>query len=389
MAGTLGATYTPHCAVLQPARLARGLAAGRRAPRGGALRGLPGARPSSRAPPTVRPLVRTPGGDVRADVVVRAIEGWTPQLPGERRRLAPVYSLMVATEPLPASFWSSVGLGRPRDLRRPPAPDHLRAAHRRRPPGLRGAGRPVPLRLVGATVLRPRPPRAPVARRHLAASCSPSWTAARITHAWGGPLGVPRDWYSSVGYDPLTGVAWAGGYVGDGVSTTNLAGRTLADLILRRDTDLVRLPWVGHRSPPWEPEPLRWLGVNAGLWTMDRGRPGRATARPALVAGRPHGAPARRLTPAGPAVVATLQVVPPRRPLSRRQLLQAAGLAGFGAATAGLATASQGSGAVERRRHRGRRAWDRVAASSRRAAGPTPTSPRGSTPCPRSSTSSC
>lgn len=57
-------------------------------------------------------------------------------------------------------------------------------------------------------------------------------------------------------------MAWAGGYVGDGVSTTNLAGRTIADLVLGHDTELVRLPWVGHRSPRWEPEPVRWLGVN-------------------------------------------------------------------------------------------------------------------------------
>ena len=94
---------------------------------------------------------------------------------------------------------------------------------------------------------------------------------------------MPRDWFSSVGFDRRTGVAWAGGYVGDGVSTANLAGRTLADLMLGRPSDLVHLPWVGHRSPPWEPEPLRWLGVNAGLWTMRladrsevrRGRPSR------------------------------------------------------------------------------------------------------------------
>jgi hypothetical protein len=91
---------------------------------------------------------------------------------------------------------------------------------------------------------------------------------ARVTHTWGGPLGVPRDWCASVGLDRSTGLGWAGGYVGDGVGTTNLAGRTLADLILGRDTDLVRLPWVGHRSPRWEPEPLRWLGVNAGLRLM-------------------------------------------------------------------------------------------------------------------------
>jgi hypothetical protein len=71
-----------------------------------------------------------------------------------------------------------------------------------------------------------------------------------------------------VGFDQVTGLAWAGGYVGDGVGTSNLAGRTLADLILGRATDLVALPWVEHRSPQWEPEPLRWLGVNTGLQVM-------------------------------------------------------------------------------------------------------------------------
>jgi glycine/D-amino acid oxidase-like deaminating enzyme len=96
----------------------------------------------------------------------------------------------------------------------------------------------------------------------------PALASARFTHAWGGPLGIPRDWHSSVGLDRGTGLAWAGGYVGDGVSTTNLAGRTLADLITGADSDLVHLPWVNHRSAQWEREPLRWLGVNAGLWTM-------------------------------------------------------------------------------------------------------------------------
>ena len=96
----------------------------------------------------------------------------------------------------------------------------------------------------------------------------PDLAGARFTHAWGGPLGIPRDWHSSVGFDRQTGMAWAGGYVGDGVATTNLAGRTLADLITGADSELTKLPWVGHRSPRWEPEPLRWLGVNAGLWTM-------------------------------------------------------------------------------------------------------------------------
>ena len=89
-----------------------------------------------------------------------------------------------------------------------------------------------------------------------------------VTHAWGGPLGVPRDWCASAGLDRRTGLGWAGGYVGDGVATTNLAGRTLTDLILARDTNLVTLPWVNHRSRRWEVEPLRWLGTNAALRAM-------------------------------------------------------------------------------------------------------------------------
>ena len=60
-------------------------------------------------------------------------------------------------------------------------------------------------------------------------------------------------------------MAWGGGYVGDGVSTSNLAGRTLADLITGTASDLLTLPWVGHRSRRWEPEPLRWAGINGGL----------------------------------------------------------------------------------------------------------------------------
>jgi glycine/D-amino acid oxidase-like deaminating enzyme len=114
----------------------------------------------------------------------------------------------------------------------------------------------------------------------------PALARARFTHAWGGPLGIPRDWHSSVGLDRPTGLAWAGGYVGDGVATTNLAGRTLADMITGTDSHLTRLPWVGHRSPQWEPEPLRWLGVNAGLWTMKLGDRSEARrGRPSRLAG--------------------------------------------------------------------------------------------------------
>jgi glycine/D-amino acid oxidase-like deaminating enzyme len=233
-----------------------------------------------------RPTVTTTHGSVRADIVVPAVEGWMPSLPGRRRQLLPVYSLMIATEPLPDTFWSGAGLARRETFA---DERHLIIYGQRTADGrLAFGGRGAPYHF-GSSIhdSYEHAPRIHDALVAALVELFPAVADARITHRWGGPLGVPRDWYSSVGLDRPSGLAWAGGYVGDGVSTTNLAGRTLADLILDRDSDLVHLPWVGHRSPDWEPEPLRWLGVNAALWAMKgadrseerRGTPSRLAAR--------------------------------------------------------------------------------------------------------------
>jgi glycine/D-amino acid oxidase-like deaminating enzyme len=257
---TRGATYTPDCAALHPARLVRGLAEAveRR-----------GVRVFERTPVTrIHPgSVSTPYGDVRADVVVRATEGYTARLPGLRRALAPVYSLIIATEPLPAATWDEIGLAR-----RETFTDHRHLViygQRTADDRLVFGGRGAPYHL--GSRIRPDFDRDEGVFARLYATLVdllPVLAGTRVTHAWGGALGIPRDWCASVGLDRETGLAWAGGYVGDGVSTTNLAGRTLRDLVLGDDTELTRLPWVGHRSPAWEPEPLRWLGINAGLRAM-------------------------------------------------------------------------------------------------------------------------
>jgi glycine/D-amino acid oxidase-like deaminating enzyme len=274
--GVLGGTYTPHCAAIHPARLARGLA--------GAVRRA-GVQLFERTPVLrIEPRrVTTPAGTVSARYVVRATEGYTPGLPGLERAIAPVYSLMIATAPLPESAWAQIGLaGRPTfgDFR------HMIIYGQRTADGrLAFGGRGAPYHFGSA--VRPAFDRVPVvfeALRQTLGELFPVTRDAEITHRWGGPLGIARDWCASAGLDRETGLAWAGGYVGDGVSTTNLAGRTLADLITGTDSELVTLPWVGHRSPPWEPEPLRWLGLNAGLQVMglaDReeertGKPSRA-----------------------------------------------------------------------------------------------------------------
>ena len=100
-------------------------------------------------------------------------------------------------------------------------------------------------------------------------------------------MGVPRDWTSSVSFDAATRLGRAGGFVGAGVTPSNLAGRTLADLVMGLETERTRLPWVGHESPQWEPEPLRFIGINLGraLAPMADNREFR-TGRRSQVAGR-------------------------------------------------------------------------------------------------------
>jgi glycine/D-amino acid oxidase-like deaminating enzyme len=171
---------------------------------------------------------------------------------------------MIATEPLPAAVWDEIGWRARETLN---DGRHLIIyAQRTADDRIAFGGRGAPYHFNSA--IRDeydRDRRVFADLRGVLTELFPMVAGARVTHEWGGPLGIPRDWYSSVGYDRATGVGWAGGYVGDGVSTTNLAGRTLAQLVLGIDSDLTALPWVNHRSPRWEREPLRWLGINAGL----------------------------------------------------------------------------------------------------------------------------
>jgi glycine/D-amino acid oxidase-like deaminating enzyme len=255
-----GATYTPDTAAIHPARLVRGLADA--VVRRGVV--LYEGTPATAITPGA---VVTGHGTLRAERVIRATEGYTRSLDGQRRQIVPVYSLIIATEPLPAETWEQIGL-----RRRETFSDHRhliiygqRTADDRFVFGGRGAPYHFGSRI---RTSYDRVPRVFEALRATLVDLFPMVADATITHRWGGALGIARDWTASVGLDRATGLGWAGGYVGDGVGTTNLAGRTLADLVLDHDTELTRLPWVGHHSRPWEPEPLRWLGINAGLRAM-------------------------------------------------------------------------------------------------------------------------
>ena len=255
-----GGIFFAACAALDPARLVRGLAEAVQ------RRGAPIYEQTAAI--ALQPgRVLTDRGTVRAETVVRATEAYTRDLRGRRRQLLPVYSLMIGTEPLPASVFDEIGLAdRPTF-----ADDRYMVIYGQRTADDRIAfgGRGVPY-LYGSRIS------ASVERHHRShhrihdtlVDLFPPLADARITHRWGGVLGVPRNWTPFVHHDRTAGTAGAGGYVGEGVAPSNLAGRTLADLITGTDSERVSLPWVGVRHRRWEPEPLRWLGVRTSRWIL-------------------------------------------------------------------------------------------------------------------------
>jgi glycine/D-amino acid oxidase-like deaminating enzyme len=261
VAGALGALYTPACAVVHPGRLVRGLARAVER-RGGTIyerSAVTAFRPRQGA---AGPRLRTARGEVRARAIVLAGEAYLSRLPPLRRQLIPIYSLIVLTEPLPDARWAAIGWqGHECVSSQRYTVDYLsRTVDGRILFGGRGAPYHYGSRIADRYD-RHAPTHATL--RAMLTDWFPQLRGVGFTHAWGGPLGVPRDWLPTMSYDPATGVATARGYTGQGVATANLSGRVLADLIVGAESPLTALPTVGHRSPAWEPEPLRWLGVRA------------------------------------------------------------------------------------------------------------------------------
>ncbi|UOQ90243.1 FAD-binding oxidoreductase [Agromyces endophyticus] len=285
--GVLGGIWHPHAARIHPAKLALGLAQ--------AVERLGVAIYEGTTVTEIVPgEARTDHGTVRAAHVLRATEGFTPDLKGLHRTWLPMNSSLIVTEPLAASVWEQIGWNG-REVLGDFAHVYM-YAQRTADDRIAFGGRGVPYRYGshvdqdGQTQQRTIESLTALLNRFF-----PQTTSAAIDHAWSGVLGVPRDWAATVGHDRATGLGWAGGYVGTGVTATNLAGRTLRDLVLGQDTELTRLPWVGHQARNWEIEPLRWLAVQAiytAYHAADRGEQrGRATTSPIakvadLVAGR-------------------------------------------------------------------------------------------------------
>ena len=257
ISGLLAASYTPHCAVIHPAKLVSALAS---------VVERKGVKiyEHSRVVEISSRTLKMKDVRVRADVVIRATEGFTSQIRRHRRTLAPLYSYMVATEPLTKLQRDQIGWQNREtyhDARNMIIYVQITSDGR-----IAFGGRGAPYHF-GSRV-KPRYDHHDEIHQRIISSMHevfPFTKDLEITHRWGGPLGVPRNWKPSVNFDPQSGIASLGGYVGDGVAATNLAARTLAHLITGDHHPLTKLAWVNHPSRKWEAEPLRYFGINGLL----------------------------------------------------------------------------------------------------------------------------
>jgi glycine/D-amino acid oxidase-like deaminating enzyme len=252
-----GGLFASENASVHPARLVRGLARAVEH-RGGTI--------YERTPVTsfeggTNPRFLTPTGEVRAKVgIVLAGESYLTQLPKLHRVVLPVYSLITLTEPLTEAQWSQIGWSNRESLASCNyTVDYLtRTGDGRILFGSRGA----PYRF-GSKITDDQDRHARTLDRieKLLLEWFPMLQGIKFTHSWGGPVGMPRDWMPMANFDRSTKIATARGYTGQGVSTTNLTGRILAELISGQRTSLSQLPLAQRRSPVWEREPLRWVVV--------------------------------------------------------------------------------------------------------------------------------
>ena len=266
--GALGAIFYKDAASIHPGRLVRGLA--RAIERHGAK--IYEQTDVTDFTSGSNPVLRTTRGDLRARTIVLCGEAYLTRLPKLRRALIPIYSLMTLTEPLSAADWSEIG------WRHRECIDSCRLTIEYMSKTADGrilfGGRGAPYHF-GSRIEDEYDRHEPTI--HMFQDNVRNWfprlKGVRFTHSWGGPLGASRDFMPTMSFDPAMGLATARGYVGNGVATTNLAGRVLADLITGTRSEITTLPCVNHRSPSWEPEPFRYLGVHyiqRAYWAIDQ-----------------------------------------------------------------------------------------------------------------------
>jgi glycine/D-amino acid oxidase-like deaminating enzyme len=213
--------------------------------------------------PTVR--LTTPGGTIRARAVVLATNAYTPRLGYFRSGIVPLFSHLIATEPLDRRRWEEIGWG----ARVGGFSDDL---DRLSYGGLTERGELVfgggsnaayGYGFGGATALASPPPRAfgaieATLRRYL-----PKTEGVRVAHRWTGPIALTMSRVCTMGVrGSHRNVYFALGYSGHGITLANLAGEVLADLHAGDAERWRSMPFFQQKLLWVPPEPIRWAGYH-------------------------------------------------------------------------------------------------------------------------------
>jgi glycine/D-amino acid oxidase-like deaminating enzyme len=258
MAGASRGFHWPHCAAINPAQLAVGLA------EACIRRGVEivEASPVHSVGPN---WVQAAAGGIRAAHVVAATDGYSDGVRGLAGRIIPVYSLMLATRPLSDGEWTGIGLAE-REVFSDCSPISTY--------GQRTADGRLAL---GAFGLYPLRSRAGAAASHFAGDFAllerylkkllPSLKGVEVTHRWTGTLGISRTMHPAAGAEARSGLIMAGGYAARGVVGSAVFGRATAANILGSSlpTNLPPVLPMEQAFPRWEGPLLRYLGTAVSL----------------------------------------------------------------------------------------------------------------------------
>jgi glycine/D-amino acid oxidase-like deaminating enzyme len=270
----LGAVYTPHCAALNPFELARSL--------GSYLEGI-GVEIYEKSAVTkiLDKKLEINGYEITCPISIRATEAFTPRSWMGNRQI-PIYSLMVATEPLPSDVITQI-----RNNQRATFQEACHLITYAQITGdnrLAIGGRGVRYKLFSRLSERSEiDNRMHSALERRAKSWFPQISQAKFEYRWGGAVALTRRWQAYLNFDRASGRAEIGGYVGDGVTLSYLVAKSLATQISNLKTPA--LPFIDQKIGRWEPEPIRYLAVNAGFKaTVMADFEEKITNRPSLLA---------------------------------------------------------------------------------------------------------
>ncbi|MCB1257126.1 MAG: FAD-dependent oxidoreductase [Microthrixaceae bacterium] len=260
----VGAMFEADCAVLHPAKLAHGLAElvermGATIYEGTDVTAMTEA-PAPRSTASTKVRIDTPGGSVTVDQVVLATNAWAAQTEWFKRKVVPLYTYVIMTEPLSEEQWDSIGWESHCGIE-----DKRNFVHyyRRTLDGrILWGGNDGVIHYKGR--IAPRHDRNDGVMNGLESSFRrtfPQLSNIRFTHHWGGPVGI------TINFIPMFGTLLDGrlhyglGYNGHGVAPSHTGGKILRDKVLGVRSDLTDLCFVDSTEPAFPPEPLCWISA--------------------------------------------------------------------------------------------------------------------------------